>query len=183
MKLSAVYARFYKSFNVDHVRKASGGAPKGDWEMFEGKWHPYVEVAIDGRITAIVGANESGKSQLLSAIERAVTGQGFLQRDLCRYCDYFGVERDRVAWPHLGVAWTDLTLEEAAGVAEAAGMQAAGLDHFMMFREGPDHLTLWLPRDGGQWSSAILSAEEMGTRTFHVHERMGATVTGTGSLS
>ncbi len=165
MKLSTVYARFYKSFNVDHVRKASGGAPKGDWETYEGKWHPYVEVNIDGRITTIVGANESGKSQLLSAIEKAVTGEGFSQRDLCRYCDFFGVERDRVAWPHLGVAWTDLTPEEAAAVAETAGMSSDGLDHFMMFREGPDHLTLWLPRDQGQWASKVLSVSEAASFT------------------
>lgn len=50
MRLSTVYARFYKSFNVDHVRKASGGAPKGDWEMHDGKWYPYVKVTIDGRV-------------------------------------------------------------------------------------------------------------------------------------
>lgn len=168
MKLSTVYARFYKSFNVDHVRKASGAAPKGDWEMFEGKWHPYVEVSIDNRITTIVGANESGKSQLLSAIEKAVTGEGFSQRDLCRYCDFFGVERDKVAWPHLGVAWIDLTAEEAAAVAEAAGTSAEGVSHFMMFREGPDHLTLWLPRANGQWISQVLapSAAEAFTRNW-----------------
>ncbi len=158
MKLSTVYARFYKSFNVDHVRKASGGAPKGEWEMHEGKWHPYVEVLIDGRITTVVGANESGKSQLLSAIEKAVTGEGFSQRDLCRYCDFFGVERDRVSWPHLGVAWTDLTPDEVAAVAAAAEMPAEGVDRFMMFREGPDLLTLWLPGEAGQWRSKALSA-------------------------
>lgn len=168
MKLSTVYARFYKSFNVDHVRKASGGAPKGDWEMHEGRWYPYVEVTIDGRVTTIVGANESGKSQLLSAIEKAVTGEDFSQRDLCRYCDFFGVERDKVTWPHLGVAWIDLTPEEASGVAEAVGEEPAGLDRFMMFREGPENLTLWLPREEGRWFSKSLSIEqaEAFTRTW-----------------
>lgn len=159
MKLSTVYARFYKSFNVDHVRKASGGTPKGNWEFHEGKWHPYVEVMIDGRITTVVGANESGKSQLLSAIEKAVTGEGFSQRDLCRYCEFFGVERDRVSWPHLGVAWTDLTPEEVTAVAEAAGMSSDGVDRFMMFREGPEQMTLWLPGENGQWRNKALSVD------------------------
>jgi hypothetical protein len=88
MKLSTVYARFYKSFNFDHLRKASRTAePKGEWEMFRGAWYPYVEVQLDSRITTIVGANESGKSHLLTAIEKAVSGTGFEQRDLCRYAN------------------------------------------------------------------------------------------------
>ncbi|MER8910443.1 hypothetical protein NKH99_22660 [Mesorhizobium sp. M0854] len=95
MRLSTVYARFYKSFNFDHIRKATPHAqPKGDWEMFRDAWYPYVEVEFDSRITTIVGANESGKSHLLSAVEKAVSGIGFEQRDLCRYSPFFSVERE-----------------------------------------------------------------------------------------
>ncbi len=108
MRLSKVFARFYKSFNFDRIRKARpGGGPRGDWEMFRGQWFPYVEVRIDQRLTTVVGANESGKSHLLSAIEKAVSGKGFLRRDLCRYSDFFGVTEEEACFPHLGVAWSD----------------------------------------------------------------------------
>ena len=60
MKLSKVYARFYKSFNFDHHRKAHRGAEKREWEMIGSLWYPFIEIPVDPRITAIVGANESG---------------------------------------------------------------------------------------------------------------------------
>jgi hypothetical protein len=50
MRLSTVYARFYKSFNFDHLRKASqSGKSKAEWEIFRGGWYPYVEVDVDFR--------------------------------------------------------------------------------------------------------------------------------------
>jgi AAA15 family ATPase/GTPase len=68
MKLSRVYARFYKSFNYDHHRKAHNEAEARAWEKIGDLWYPYIEVPIDSKITTIVGANESGKSHLLGAI-------------------------------------------------------------------------------------------------------------------
>lgn len=149
MRLSKVFARFYKSFNFDRIRKAKPGAKaRGEWENFRGHWFPYVEVRIDERLTTIVGANESGKSHLLSAIETAVTGKGFARRDLCRYCQFFGVALDEGCWPHLGVAWDQVTPAEWASIKEMTGASGSGATEFMMFREGPDDLTVWIPLDG-----------------------------------
>lgn len=151
MRLSMVFARFYKSFNYDRIRKAKPGAkPRGSWEDFQGQWFPYVEVRIDERLTTIVGANESGKSHLLSAIRKAVTGAGFAKRDLCRYCEFFGVTTEEASWPHLGVAWSDVTPDEWRAIKAATGADGAAATEFMMFREGPDDLTVWLPA-GGDW--------------------------------
>ncbi|RWG90561.1 AAA family ATPase [Mesorhizobium sp.] len=152
MRLSTVYARFYKSFNFDHLRKASlGGQPKGDWEMFRGAWYPYVEVDFDTQITTIVGANESGKSHLLSAIEKAVSGEGFEQRDLCRYSPFFSVEQGASCWPHLGIGWTRVEPGDAERIARITKSQAS-FDHFMMFWETPDFLDLWIPDAENGWA-------------------------------
>ena len=105
MKLSKVYARFYKSFNFDYQRKAHRSAEPRAWEMIGDLWYPYIEVEIDRQITTVVGANESGKSHLLTAIEKAISGEGFKHQDLCRYCDFFNVARGNDFWPHLGIAW------------------------------------------------------------------------------
>lgn len=41
MQLSTVFARFYKSFNFDRIRKAKPGAKaRGEWENFRGQWFP-----------------------------------------------------------------------------------------------------------------------------------------------
>lgn len=152
MRLTTVFARFYKSFNFDHLRKASPKAePKGEWEMFREGWYPYVEVELDGRITTVVGANESGKSHLLSAIEKAVSGKGFEQSDLCRYSPFFSVERASTCWPHLGLGWTRLEPDEARSIAAIASSTHDKFDHFMMFRETPEVLDIWLPSEGEGW--------------------------------
>lgn len=175
MRLSKVFARFYKSFNFDRIRKARpGGGPRGDWEMFRGQWFPYVEVRIDQRLTTVVGANESGKSHLLSAIEKAVSGKGFLRRDLCRYSDFFGVTEEEACFPHLGVAWSDVTSEEWAQIGDVLGRTDLIATEFMMFREGPDLLTVWTPQGEG-WQAHELEPEtaarftKLLPATFRIH--------------
>lgn len=183
MKLSKIYVRFYKSFNFDDVLKATPNAAKrGDWEDFEGDWYPYVEVTVEDGITAIVGANESGKSHLLGAVERAITGSGFSQRDLCRYCDFFDVERGRRFWPHVGLAWSALSADETAAIGAIAG-DASSFDRFLMFRETPGQITLWLPEGGGfrpikldQSQSADLSARLPSTFRIEPSEGLPSSV-------
>jgi hypothetical protein len=150
MKLKLVFARFYKSFNFDHLRKAHPKAQPKPWEQYEGAWYPYVEVPIDAEITTVVGANESGKSHLLGAIKKAITGVGFKQRDLCRYSPFFNVQKGRECWPHLGIAWNGVTAEEAEKLRLELTDGPTTFDHFLMFREGPDVLIIYLPdgKDG-----------------------------------
>lgn len=160
MKLNTVYARFYKSFNFDHLRKAHPSAKPKPWEHYDGQWYPYIEIPIDSRITAVVGANESGKSHLLSAIEKAVTGEGIKQRDLCRYSPFFNVEKGKTCWPHLGLAWSEVTPEEASQIAEATGAtHLAIFDRFLMFREGPSRIIIYLP-DGEHFTDHVLENDK-----------------------
>ncbi|MBD8737614.1 ATP-dependent nuclease [Sphingomonas sp. CFBP 13706] len=175
MRLSTVFARFYKSFNYDRIRKARpDGKPRGDWEVFRGQWFPYVEVRIDERLTTVVGANESGKSHLLSAIEKAVSGKGFVRRDLCRYSEFFGVTEEEACFPHLGVAWSGVTPEEWEGIRNVLGLSGPTSTTFMMFREGPDLLTVWTPLSDG-WQPHELdqaTASRFATllpATFRIH--------------
>lgn len=176
MRLTTVFARFYKSFNFDHLRKATAkAAPKGDWEMFREGWYPYVEVDLDARITTIVGANESGKSHLLSAIEKAVSGEDIEQRDLCRYSPFFSVERESTCWPHLGLGWTRLEPDEAAKIGKIAGSTYDSFEHFMMFRESPEALDIWLPIEGEGWKKHKVGASTAATalaavlpKPFHI---------------
>lgn len=72
MKLAQVYIRFYKSFNHDQLRKAHADAKHEAWDYFGGDLYPYIRVSLDPRITTIVGANESGKTHLLSAIKKGI---------------------------------------------------------------------------------------------------------------
>ncbi|KQN07550.1 hypothetical protein ASE85_18315 [Sphingobium sp. Leaf26] len=156
MKLSQAFARFYKSFNFDHVRKleAKDHMP---WDYFRGQCYPFVRVPIDLRITTVVGANESGKSHLLGAINSAITGRDIERRDLCRYSPYFGVAQGQRCWPHVGVAWDNVSAEEAQAIG-AIAQADSGFDRFVLIRESPEDTHLWIPGSDGNWISAQLNS-------------------------
>src|SRR6266404_4543118 len=99
MKLKTLFVRFYKSFNFDYLRKFHHDAKPKPWEMVDGMWYPYVRVEIDRMVSTIVGANESGKSHLLTAIERGLSGEGLERDDFCRYSKFFTVEVGKMKWP------------------------------------------------------------------------------------
>ena len=92
MNLRAVFIRFYKSFNFDYLKKYHAKAERKPWELLDDMWYPYIRIPIDSKVTTIVGANESGKSHLLTAIEKGISGEGFHREDFCRYSQFFTVE-------------------------------------------------------------------------------------------
>jgi hypothetical protein len=103
MRITTLYVRFYRSFNFDFVRKANPEAGRLSWEEVDGSWFPFIRVPLDAVITAIVGANESGKSHLIGAIKAALTGSGFDHRDFCRYSTLFSTEEGKRRVPDFGL--------------------------------------------------------------------------------
>lgn len=160
MKLKTAYARFYKSFNFDHARKLDGRVSQQPWEMFRDRFYPYVTVELDRRITTVVGANESGKSHLLSVIKKAITGEKIEQRDLCRYSPFFGVAQGQRCWPHVGVGWDDVNQSEAKQIADIVGTDNHQFRRFLMFREEPSRLTAWIPNSDSTFTKFELSPED-----------------------
>ena len=72
MILKNVFLRWYKSFN-----EAFGiDREPMPWDKFENDKFPYVIIPIDELVTTIVGANESGKSHLLSAVSKTLKRNG-----------------------------------------------------------------------------------------------------------
>ena len=179
MKLSKVYARFYKSFNFDHHRKAHPEAEALPWEMIDGDWYPYVQIPIHALVTTVVGANESGKSHLLNAIEIAISGEGFKHQDLCRYCDFFNVERGNDFWPHLGVAWEGVTPAERDAIRSEIPGAPAQFDSFLLFREGPNRLDVYIPGRGGKLELFTLDdkagsfGQSVLPKPFRIHSKVG----------
>ncbi|GAA0946554.1 hypothetical protein GCM10009554_42540 [Kribbella koreensis] len=116
MKLHSVYARFYRSLNYDFIRASGEHYEPDPWDETPEGNYPFVRIKLRPGITTVVGANESGKSQVLSAIQAALTGIGFERSDFCRYSRFFGVHNDLVL-PEFGVVFADIS-DEAVKLIE-----------------------------------------------------------------
>jgi len=146
MVLKTVFVRFYKSFNYDYLRKFNEDAKPDPWDMIENMWYPYVRVPLHPKVTTIVGANESGKSHLLSAIKAGLSGEEIERGSFCRYSQFFNVEIDKLRFPDFGFEWTGINSDEQKVVEELVATKLPG-DSFFLFRVNKTELQLYQDRD------------------------------------
>lgn len=147
MYLKTIFIRFYKSFNDDFLRKQENREPK-PWEKIGENYYPYIEVPFDSKITTIVGANESGKSHLLSAIEKAISGKNIERSDFCRYSPFFTVKQNELKYPDFGSEWGLAELEDASIKKIINIHDDIRFDRFLIFRNNIHDLTIYLPEKG-----------------------------------
>jgi predicted ATPase len=132
MKLKRILLRWYKSFHLNYRGTTDKGETKSyrPWNKMSPSFvssdeFPFIEVPIEDDITTIVGANESGKSHLLNAISKVVSGTGiegddeFKRTDLCHYA---GIRTRNVeAWPNIGLQFALSDISEFHALNEAIG--------------------------------------------------------------
>lgn len=132
MKVVGVYVRFFRSFNYDYEYKARRDSKPALWEDPE-PWYPFVNVSLDSDITAVVGANEAGKSQLLTAVKAGITGSPIERADFCRYSDEYSVQKNMLRYPEFGI---EISL---GGAVDALSGILNSIDHaqpFTLYRPG-----------------------------------------------
>jgi hypothetical protein len=173
MLLRDVYIRFYKSFNFDYLRKSHPKAEPLPWEVTEeGYWYPFVRVALEDGVTTVVGANESGKSQLLGAVRCVLTGHGVMRSDFCRYSQFFAID-EAMLRPDFGARFGQLTDDDRVAVAASCGMTSPGeFSSFCLFRHGTGGVVVYLQEDDG-WSrhevTDLAALEGRLPRPFDIH--------------
>lgn len=133
MKISRVLLRWYKSFNVSYQDAGPDRltSEKHPWNSIDvgpagATDYPFIEIPIEQDITTIVGSNESGKSHLLDAISKVISGRGlhysaFSQTDFCRYATVPNQNTDR--WPNIGLEFTAETQLDIDAVLDAIGQK------------------------------------------------------------
>ncbi|MEM6776870.1 MAG: hypothetical protein AAF670_04380 [Planctomycetota bacterium] len=122
--VSKVYLRWYKAFNTATTDSADNAVRP--WNQWKGQEFPFVEVPISSRICTVVGGNETGKSQLLGAIEKVRNGETsdghpYSVRDICRYSGLLNVAED--IWPEIGLEFSFDTALELQAAAAGLGFQ------------------------------------------------------------
>ncbi|GGN98844.1 AAA family ATPase [Microbispora bryophytorum] len=153
MLITAVFIRFFRSFNFDYLRKAHEGFSPDPWDALESDdlQYPFVKVPLEATVTTVVGANESGKSQLLSAIKHALTGQGIERGDFCRYSQFFTVNKS-MAFPDFGLEFKGLNQNERDTLAKSCKTTFdEEVNTFTMFRINGKDPVVYIPQDG-KWA-------------------------------
>jgi energy-coupling factor transporter ATP-binding protein EcfA2 len=159
MRLTTLHVRFFKAFNYDYLRKFHKGAEPLPWELMEDdSWYPFVNVSLEEDITTVVGANESGKSQVLDAIEIALGQRAVGRTDFCRYSRFFLIDRVK-RLPDFGATFADLTEPEASEIAKLTGWSGddVAVTGFTLIRDGKGRTTVYI-RENGEWTAHKLAA-------------------------
>lgn len=152
MKLTAIYARFFRSLNYDYVRLSNPNYSPDPWDSTpSGAQYPFVRLRLEDQITTVVGGNESGKSQVLAAVRAALTGEGYERSDFCRYSPFFSVDKTLVR-PEFGAEFRDISEADIKAIEEATGETGlSGTDRVAIFRMNTTpQLRLYAYR-GDQW--------------------------------
>jgi predicted ATPase len=159
MRLKTVFIRFYKSFNYDYLRKFHAKAEGDPWEQFENHWYPYVRIPIDPKVTTVVGANESGKTHLLTSIKAGISGEDIKREDFCRYSQFFTVEAGKLKFPDFGFEWDDLTDTDQRTIRALAKIpETVSFDRFLFFRTNRTEVTTFIP-SGADYKKYEISSE------------------------
>lgn len=145
MILRTAYVRFYRAFNFDYLRKRHPDANPDPWDrMDDGTFYPYIRLEVDPEFTAVVGANESGKSQLLQAIECALGLTEPTPADFCRYSTYFTVA-EAMRIPHFGLHFEEVTSDESNAILGILSLDdTVDMSSFRIFRTGINKTVLYV---------------------------------------
>lgn len=111
MKLTSIMIRWYRSFNtLSMLSEGSDPFALASWNKIGDESFSFVSLSIDSKISTIVGANEAGKSHILTAISKAFNGYApplngkpmlYSKQDICRYCEFDHLEKE--LWPQFVV--------------------------------------------------------------------------------
>lgn len=136
MKVASVLLRWYKSFNVNYMNYPDrrSGVSHRPWNRLgrladDDDAFPFIEIPFEDDITTVVGANESGKSHLLSAVSKVLTGKGipdakgkpgsYSRTDLCHYTS--PRSKNAEDWPHIGLQFRAVSQKDLKALGDAIG--------------------------------------------------------------
>jgi predicted ATPase len=165
MKLTRIDIRFFRSFNYDYERKARTGSNPAAWEDQDPEWFPFIRVDLERDITSIVGANESGKSQLLLAVKAVLTGSPIVRGDFCRYSELYSVKVGELRLPEFG---GHFAREAGDSDLPASIFELKDRDKFALYRPGSFPAFLVLDDERVELTPEQLAELELCLPTFHV---------------
>lgn len=141
-------------------------------EFRDESYYPFVKLRLERDITTVVGANESGKSQLIVAIQCLLGDHEIRPRDFCRYSKFFGVRRS-MRLPEFGGRFTEVTSEERAALIADVGRIVPGDFWFFRLQRGP---VLYVEGENGSITAVDLTDAQVETLPLPTARRIDANV-------
>jgi predicted ATPase len=141
-------------------------------EVVGDSYYPFVTVQLERDITTVVGANETGKSQLITAIQCLLGDHEIRPRDFCRYSKFFGVRRS-MRLPEFGGRFTAVTAEERYELIATVGRNVPGDFWFFRLQRGP---VLYFEEDDGSITSVDLTGDQAATLPLPTARRIDSKV-------
>ncbi|WP_237396938.1 AAA family ATPase [Okeania sp. KiyG1] len=124
-------------------------------------WYPYVQIPIDSKVTTVVGANESGKSHLLSAIKKGISGEGITYQDFCRYSQFFTVRKNELRLPDFGFEFSNLTPQEREKICVVCSIpKNTEFDRFFLFRTDRKNLCVYIQQETDKYTTYEITNQE-----------------------
>jgi predicted ATP-dependent endonuclease of OLD family len=162
MHITSVLIRFFRSFNYDFLRKHNQNAEADPWEKIGGGWFPFVRVPLMSDITTVVGANESGKSHLLAAIQKALSGEALTRGDFCRYSQFFTVEEGKMRLPDFGFQFSGLSSADWELLKTFAAIKSTEMvDNFTVIFSGDQECQVWIAEGGAHKNYKVENSAEL----------------------
>ncbi|KQR18897.1 hypothetical protein ASF76_16465 [Microbacterium sp. Leaf151] len=119
-----------------------------------------MRVPIERDVTAVVGANEAGKSQLLLAIKAALSGAPIARADFCRYSELYSVQAGEIRLPEFGGTFTVEDGDTGLAVLD-------GVREFTLYRPGSQPAFLVINDERVSLSSADLQTLQGHLPTYY----------------
>lgn len=125
MNVSAILLRWYKSFNINYLGydDRQPNTTERPWNSLNApspSAYRFIEIPLRKDITTVVGANESGKSHLLSALNKVINGVGIPEGDgtasefgVIDLCHYASIkDKNAKGWPNVGASFENVSETE-----------------------------------------------------------------------
>ena len=159
MKITHVLLRWYRSFNINYLPYSDRreGTLSRPWNLIgssDEDAYKFIEIPIKSDITTIVGGNESGKSHLVSAINKVLNGVGIPDADekqkefhFTDLCHYAGEQKKNIeTWPNIGLRFS-CDHEEMTTVTSSINAKPKSLSKaftLVLDRRGSQHAILYI---------------------------------------
>lgn len=156
MKITHVLLRWYRSFNINYgsYEDRRHNVITRPWNRISAdndQDYRFIEIPIQKDITTIIGGNESGKSHLVSAINKVINGLGIPDADdtqkpfhFTDLCHYAGEQKKNIdVWPNIGLRF-DCAQPEFDRIVAAAGQTGGqyGGNFALVLDQRKDHVAL-----------------------------------------